>query len=62
MTDFLHSVQHQTSQITFTHLENRYNILERIDFFWNELTILWNDLPIDWNDLSMERNDRKVVT
>ena len=50
MTDFLHSVQHQTNQITFTHLE--------IDITYAELTFLWNDLPIDWNDPTLERNDR----
>ena len=47
------------TRITFTLLENRYDM-------WNELTILWNDLTIDWNDLTwnnltMEQNDRKSV-
>ena len=48
------------TRITFTHLENKYNIRlwNELNFLWNELTILWNDLTINWNDLTMERNDR----
>ena len=42
------------TRITFTRLENRYDM-------WNKLTILWNDVTIDWNDLTMEQNDRKSV-
>ena len=55
------------TRITFTHLENKYNIRlwnelnflwNELTILWNELTILWNDLTINWNDLTMERNDR----
>ena len=51
------------TRITFTHLENRYNMWNELTFWWNDLTILWNDLTIVWNDLTwnnltMERNDR----
>ena len=39
------------TRITFTLLENRYDM-------WNELTILWNDLTIDWNDLTSDHGTK----
>ena len=43
------------TQITFTNLENKYNIM-----MWNELMFLWNYLTINWNDLTTEQHDRKL--
>ena len=58
-----HTINCRADLITFTHLENRYNMWIKLTFLCKELTILWNDLTIGWNDLTwndltMERNDR----
>ena len=54
MTDFLHSVQHQTYQITFAHLENRYNICGT-DFFVER-----TGYCEEWSSYWLERSDHRT--